>query len=592
MRELEYPFEAEYILKKSKKIKRELLAQDKKRVKKKIAILGGSTTHDIMRILELFLLNQGIEASFYESEYGQFWEDAMFGNEQLDVFNPDFIFIHTSNRNIISYPTIGQTREDVDDLLQKEYGRFQTMWIRLRERYHCPIIQNNFEYPYYRYMGNRDASDMHGRVNYITRLNVMFYEYTNQLEDFYIHDINYLSSQYGLDEWADPFYWHMYKYCLCMQAIPGFAFSVSNIIKSILGKNKKSLVLDLDNTLWGGIVGDDGPENLEIGKETSLGQVYTEIQTYIKGLKEYGVMLNIDSKNEMENALAGLNHPEGVLKPEDFILIKANWEPKSKNIIEIANQMNILPESMVFADDNPAEREIILSQVEGVSVPDIGKPEEYIRILDHSGFFEVTNFSEDDKKRNEMYKANAKRMEQQLSFIDYKDYLLSLDMIGEIKSFTPMYYARIAQLTNKSNQFNLTTMRYTQSDIEKMALSDSFITLYGKLADKFGDNGLVSVVIGEQESVELHIRLWLMSCRVLKRDMEFAMMDELVRVCKTKGINNIYGYYFPTAKNGMVKNFYKEMGFVLQKEQDGSTIWHYQIPDVYAVKNQVIKLET
>ena len=198
---------------------------------------------------------------------------------------------------------------------------------------------------------------------------------------------------------------------------------------------KKCLVLDLDNTLWGGIVGDDGPENLEIGQETNLGQVYAEFQSYVKSLKDYGVMLNVASKNEEENALAGLNHPAGVLKPEDFLIIAANWEPKSRNILEIAHQLNILPDSLVFADDNPAEREIVRQQAPGVTAPEIGKPEDYIRVLDRGGYFEVTSLSEDDRKRNEMYQANLKREKAQASFADYAEYLRSLDMKATIRSW-------------------------------------------------------------------------------------------------------------------------------------------------------------
>ena len=217
-----------------------------------------------------------------------------------------------------------------------------------------------------------------GRISFLNGLNEKFYQYAREHTGFYIHDINYMAAAYGLDRWADPFYWHMYKYALCMQAIPEFAFNLSNIIKALFGKNKKSLVLDLDNTLWGGIVGDDGVENLEIGQETPMGQVYAEFQHYLKAQKEIGVMLNVNSKNEQENAMAGLEHPEGILKPDDFIVIKANWEPKSRNIAAIAEELNILPDSLVFVDDNPAEREIVAAQVSGVAVPDIGTPEQYI----------------------------------------------------------------------------------------------------------------------------------------------------------------------------------------------------------------------
>lgn len=591
MKELEYPFDSNYILKNSKKIRRALLAEDGARMKKKIAVLGGSTTHDIVRILELFLLNEGIEAEFYESEYGQYFQDAVFGNEELAAFAPDLIYVHTSNRNVTAWPEPGDSAAQIDALLEDQYGHFALIWDRLERTYHCPVIQNNFEYPFYRLLGNRDASDIHGRIRFVTRLNERFYVYAQEHENFYINDINYMAAAYGLDRWADPFYWHMYKYCLCMQAIPEFAHNLGNIVKAVFGRNKKALVLDLDNTLWGGIVGDDGVENLEIGQETSLGQVYAEFQGYLKKQKEIGVMLNVNSKNEEENALAGLNHPAGVLRPEDFILIKANWEPKSKNMLDIAAELNILPESLVFVDDNPAEREIVRAQVPDAAVPEMGTPEQYIRVLDHSGFFEVTGLSEEDRKRNDMYKANLMREKQQSAFGDYGEYLESLQMKGTIRAFEPVYMARIAQLTNKSNQFNLTTKRYTQSEIEAAAASPECITLYGRLEDKFGDNGVVSVVIGSRRGTVLHVDLWIMSCRVLKRDMEYAMMDRLAEECKKAGITEIIGYYYPTAKNNMVRNFYELQGFTKTEEDEkGNTVWSYQIPQQYVKKNRYIEI--
>ena len=593
MRVLEYPFDSEYILKKSRKIKRELLESGTGFVSKKIAVLGGSTTHDIIRALEVFLLNRGIQPEFYESEYAQYFQDVMFDNPELTEFAPDLIYIHTSNRNVTGYPSPADTPEQIEALLKEQFEHFRVMWDKIDKQYHCPVIQNNFEYPFYRILGNQEAVLLQGRISFLNRLNEQFYQYAREHENFYIHDINYISAAYGLDKWADPFYWHMYKYAMCMQAIPEFSYNLSNIIKAIFGKNKKSLVLDLDNTLWGGIVGDDGVDNLEIGQETSMGQVYSEFQEYVRAQKDIGVMLNVNSKNDYDNAIAGLNHPDGILKPEDFILIKANWETKSQNIAAIAEEMNILPDSLVFVDDNPAERDIVGAQVPGVAVPEIGTPEQYIRVLDHAGFFEVISLSEDDRKRNEMYKANLERERQQQNFGDYKEYLLSLEMRGTIKPFESVYMARIAQLSNKSNQFNLTTRRYTQSDIERFAADDNYITRYGKLEDKFGDNGVVSVVIGRKDKSEkaLHLELWLMSCRVLKRDMEYAMMDSIVLACRECGIDTIFGYYYPTAKNAMVKEFYAAMGFTrIQEDEDGSTAWRFDISADYETKNTVIQV--
>lgn len=592
MKELEYPFDSNYILSKKKKIKRELLEQNIRFIDKKIAILGGSTTSNIKLILELFLLNYGIRPTFYESEYNQYYQDAMFDNEELQAFAPDLIYVCTSNRNITQYPLLSDGADTVEGLFEAEKNKFYGIWDSLASRYHCPIIQNNFEMPFYRLMGNKEASDIHGKIHFLTRLNLAFYDYAQKHDNFYICDINYISADYGLKEWSDPFYWHMYKYAMNVSAIPYLAFNIANIIKSILGKNKKGFVLDLDNTLWGGVIGDDGVDNIVIGPEESEGQVYSEFQRYIKECTQLGVILNVNSKNDEENALAGLNHPDSELHPDDFIVIKANWNPKDQNLQQIANELNLLPESLVFVDDNPAERHIVTEQLKGVVAPEIGQVHQYIQTIDRGGYFEVTTLSVDDQKRNEMYKENAKRAQLEASFSNYTDYLLSLEMKGIIKPFEPVFMARIAQLTNKSNQFNLTTKRYTQAEIEEVADSEQYITLYGKLIDKFGDNGVVSVVIGHVVEDVCHIDLWIMSCRVLKRDMEFAMMDSLVKRCQERDISEIRGYYYPTAKNAMVREFYALQGFdKVAEDADGNIQWKYVITNEYQKKNTVIKVE-
>lgn len=589
MKELEYPFDSEYLLKKKKSLKKQLLKQDNL-LEKNIAILGGSTTNDVKLMLELFLLNYGIKPNFYESEYNKFYEDAVFGNKELEEFQPDIIYIHTTNRNIMRYPNILNDEKEIDEILEQEYTRFTTIWEKVATKFNCVIIQNNFEYPYYRLLGNKEASDIHGRINFITRLNMKFYKYAQTHDNFYINDINYVAASYGLDKWFNEFYWHMYKYAMEVPAIPTLAFNIAKIIKSIYGKNKKAFVLDLDNTLWGGIVGDDGVENLAIGPEVPSGQVFSEFQQYIKDHKNLGVILNIVSKNEQENAMAGLNHQDSVLKPEDFVSIKANWNPKNLNIKEIASELNLGADSFVFIDDNPAERKIVKECIEGIGVPEIDTPENYIKIIDKQGYFEVTNFSREDSQKTQMYQENRQRAQRMATFENYEDYLLSLKMKAEIKSIVPLYTARIAQLTNKSNQFNLTTKRYSQAEIEEIQNNENYISLYGKLEDIFGDNGVVSVVIGKKREKELHIDLWIMSCRVLKRDMEYAMMDALVKKCQEANIETIYGYYYPTAKNKMVKDFYGLHGFekVSEKEQ-GDATWRLEIKD-YIFQNKVIEV--
>lgn len=588
MIELQYPFDSARIIQKRRSLRRQLLADGRPRIEKKIAVLGGSTTSDIVKTMELFLLDAGIAPSFYESEYAQYFQDAMFPDEQLLSFAPDVVFIHTSNRNITAWPEIADSAETVEAKLNAEYEKFTAMWASVREKFRCPIIQNNFEPPFFRLLGNRDAADIHGRTNFISRLNLRFAEYARSHESFYLNDLAYVAADYGLREFSNPLFWNMYKYAMCFEAIPAFAFNTANIIKSIFGKSKKALALDLDNTLWGGVVGDDGVDGIEIGQETGVSQSYYEFQSYLKLLKAQGVILTVCSKNDHENAIDGLNHPEGALKPDDFIVIKANWENKDRNIVETAAELNILPDSIVFADDNPAERAIVRAQVPGVTVPEMDGVENYIAAIDRGGYFEVTNFSEDDLKRNEMYKSNAQRAAQMAAFGDYSEYLRSLEMTAVIDDFLPVYLARITQLTNKSNQFNLTTRRYTTAEMESVFESGDHIRLYGKLIDKFGDNGVVSVVIGRIEGETLDLELWLMSCRVLKRDMELAMLDRLVERCRARGVRTIYGNYYPTAKNRMVRELYGTFGFdKISEDEAGNTRWALDVAS-YEPKNHVI----
>ena len=585
-----YPLDTKILLRKKNKIRKELMQTERVWIEKKIAVLGGSTTNEVVDQLTLFLLNEGIKTEFYQSEYGQYWQDAMFGTEELDSFSPDVIYIHTNWRNIEKFPQIDASAEEVDAMLEVEYNRWSTMWNQLAEKFQCTIIQNNFERPNYRLMGNRDIWDYRGASNYVLRLNQKFYDYAQKHNNFYINDIDYLAQDYGISNWNSALYWNMYKYAMNLDAIPYLAKSISDIIKSIYGKNKKIISLDLDNTLWGGVVGDDGVEGIKIGPEVPVGQMFSEFQSYCKHLKDIGVILSVVSKNDEENALAGLNHPSGILRPEDFVSIKANWEPKDQNIQNMAQELALGEDSFVFVDDNPAEREIVEKQIPGAAVPVMDKPENYISILDHSGYFEVTALSKEDTEKTKMYQAKAEAVKQVAAFADYSDYLRSLEMVAVLTDFQPMYIQRIAQLTNKSNQFNLTTKRCSEEDIRKMQESEEYICLCGRLKDKFGDNGIVSVVAGKIEGEVLSIQLWLMSCRVLKRGMEDAMMNELVKQAKERGIKTIRGYYYPTAKNGMVKDFFVTEGFTRIEETEERNVDVLQV-DSYEERAVYMRVE-
>ncbi|TDM09563.1 MAG: hypothetical protein C4K60_10010 [Ideonella sp. MAG2] len=522
------PINPQHILRKKKALKRQL-AQQTGLLKKRIAILGGSTTAEIRDVLELFLLEGGIEPEFYESEYNQYYQELAFENERLRNFAPDVIFIHTTGVNIQSFPALTDTRDDVVKRLDEEFLAYTHLWQRASAAYACPIIQNNFENPFLRPLGNLDFSDHRGRTSFIRSLNDRIASYAQDHANFYVHDINHLSASLGLERWFNRKDWYSYKYALAFECIPAFAQNLAAIVKAIFGKTKKALVLDLDNTLWGGVIGDDGADQIKIGNDSAVGEAHAELQAYLRQLRDRGVLLSVSSKNDLQNAREGFNHPHTVLRFEDFAAFQANWEPKSENIKAIASQINIGIDSLVFLDDNPSERELVKQQVPEVTVPDVGDDiAKYATILDRSGLFEPISISKEDLNRARYYEANANRTQMQSQFVDYGKYLDSLDMSAEIVPFKRKNLDRITQLTNKTNQFNLTTRRYTNAEIEAIAQNPDMIGLSGQLKDKFGDNGLISVVIGARHGQRVEIDLWLMSCRVLKRDMELAMFDELV----------------------------------------------------------------
>ena len=585
---LEFPLDNETILRKKKAIKIQLLSVEHK-IEKNIAILGGSTTAEIKNILELFLLKNGIKANFYESEYNQYYEDALFNNSRLTAFKPDIIYIHTSHVNILNFPDIKDSEVVVNTLLDQEFERYRSIWQSLSQ-YNCAIIQNNFDFPADRSLGNLDFSEVQGKTHFIYRLNLAFAKESRTVANFYINDINYLSANLGIQNWFDRSLWYLAKYALSYMAIPSLAHNLSNIINAVFGQTKKCLILDLDNTLWGGVIGDDGLNGISVGKETALGEAYTDLQRYAKELKQRGIPLTVCSKNDDAIAKQGLMHEANLLNYSDMSIFKANWDPKYQNIKDIATELNIHADSLVFLDDNPVERDVVAAQIPEVAVPDIGDNiVHYIDHLDKNGYFEAVSLSSDDKQRTAYYQENKQRIFEQATFENYQEFLLSLQMEAEIQSFAPLYHERITQLINKTNQFNLTTKRYTLGEVQSITENNEYIKLYGRLTDKYGDNGLIAITIASIQNNQCHIDLWAMSCRVLKRDMEFAMLDSLVQHCTRHGITEIIGYYYKSKKNQMVSQLYEQLGFVLIEQSHDDTVWHLQVNN-YANLNSTIRV--
>jgi FkbH-like protein len=587
------PTSAADILRKRRTLKEELLKQTNL-ISTRIAILGGSTTAEVKSTLEVFLLAQGIQPTFYESGYNRFCEDILFENRDLWDFKPDIAFIHTTWQNVSEFPELLEGEADVGHRVRREMTRFESLWEKIRTGLGALIIQNNFDLPCLRPLGNLEASESFGRVNFLLRLNAEFASYARHHSRFLINDILYLSAQVGLAAWFEHSYWYSFHMALGPTATVALARNVAGIVKSLYGKSKKCLVLDLDNTLWGGVVGDDGVQDLILGRDHPVGEAYADFQRYVKGLQRRGIILAVCSKNDPENAREGFSHPDSVLKLEDFSAFKANWAPKPENIRAIAADLNIGLDSLVFVDDNPAERAFVAEQLPEVAVPDVGSDVSlFAEVLEHERYFEVDKVVPDDLSRAAFYGSNAKRDAYQTGFRNYGEFLASLEMTAEIGSFCPVYLERITQLINKTNQFNLTTRRYTSAEIESISHEPSYITLYGRLADKFGDNGLVSVLIGRVFEKTVELDLWLLSCRVLKREMECAMFDALVEQCHARGICKIVGVYIPSKKNGMVAGHYASLGFShVDGHAGGREVWQYDVPETYSARTRYIRRTT
>ena len=589
---LKYPFDSLEILRKYKSIRRTLIKNDNF-IDVKIFVASGTTTDEIIKILEVFLLNAGLKPEFLQGNYGLFYEDLIFENKDLKDFNPDLIYVHTSFKNLKNIPKVSDNISDINQKLNDEFCNFKDIWEKIGENYGCPVIQNNFEMPPQRILGNLDSTHSNGLTNYINNLNVKFSRHANEDDNLYLNDINYLSAFHGIENWFSMKEWYRSKHSVSLRYIPYLSYNIANIISALYGKSKKGLVLDLDNTLWGGVIGDDGVSEIKIGNGSPVSEAYLDFQKYIKELHSRGIMLSIASKNDMKNALEGLNHPEGALSEKDFISIKANWSDKAGNIQEISKELNIHNDALVFIDDNPAERDLVKQFLPEINVLNVTDDiSDYIDILDKSGFFEVTSISKDDINRNSTFEANKQRAKFEKKAVNYQEYLISLEMKSVIKESKGEQIERISQLINKTNQFNLTTFRHTAAEVTKFIESKDSIVIYGTLDDRFGENGIISVMVCNVFPEEIEIHIWVMSCRVFKRDMEFAMFDKLVDIAKKMNKKIIRGIFIPTKKNQLVSDLYETLGFTRTDSPKNRENEIHYVVDTKNIKqkNQSIKI--
>jgi FkbH-like protein len=388
-------------------------------------------------------------------------------------------------------------------------------------------------------------------------------------------DIAQLAASIGLDQWHDPIQWNIGKFPFSHDVVPLYADALCRVVMAAKGKAKKCLVLDLDNTLWGGVIGDDGMTGIVLGQGDAVGEAFLEIQRTALALRERGVVLAVSSKNDEAVARQVFReHPDMLLREEHIAVFQANWKDKASNLRAIADTLCIDVSALVFLDDNPAERQQVRLALPEVGVPELpAAPEYYPAMLLAGGYFESVQFTDEDRVRASQYQENAARTVALGAASDMGAYLESLEMVAHVSRFDEAGRTRITQLINKTNQFNLTTRRYTEAEVSAFETDRNVLGLQIRLQDRFGDNGMISVVICKREGEQWLIDTWLMSCRVLNRRLEEQVLNIVCEAARVQGIRELVGEYRPTAKNGMVKDHYRKLGFTQQEERADSVIW-------------------
>ncbi len=555
----------------------------------RLAVLGGFTTSQLSSFLDLFLFASGIDAEIYEADYGVFRQEILDPDSRLHQFRPAVVYLAVSRHDLGHQPNLTDELEAVERAIAAEVLDWKSLWGVAHERLGCQIIQDNFEVPYWRTLANYELQHAASLGRFVEQVNR---ELLAEAPPFVtIHDVHYLASLVGLWNWGDERFFHIAKLRCPPEHLVPYAHRVASLVTAHLGLSKKCLVLDLDNTLWGGVIGDDGLGGIVLGQGNPVGEAYAGFQRYVKSLRDRGVILAVCSKNEDTNAREPFEkHPEMALRLDDISCFVANWDDKVSNLRKIAHELNIGLNSLVFVDDNRAERAFVREFLPEVAVPELPvDPADYIRTLASHCYFQVVALSPEDFQRTEYYQADARRKQVQGGHADLDEFLRTLDMRAQVGPVGEADFERTVQLIGKSNQFNLTTRRHSAADLLRMMREKEWVTRVVKLADRFGDNGLISVLLARQQGDTLEIDTWLMSCRVLKRGVEQFLLNHLVQTARTRGVSALRGEYIPTAKNKLVRDHYQGLGFTrTHAGEDGHTRWQLDLADSWKpLKNYI-----
>lgn len=543
----------------------------------RLAVLAASTVEHLLPAIRVGGLRRSIWIDTYTPDYGQYVQELLNPASGLHQFSPTTVLFALDAHHLMQSITLGTTAEAIGTALSSILDRLETQWDAARRAFSAQIIQNVPLPTFLPLIGNNEHRLAGSRFAALRQFSALL----RARADSAGVDLVALDDRAAIDglaAWHDPALWHRAKQEIHPQAAPLYGDLVARLIAAGQGRSSKCLVLDLDNTLWGGVIGDDGLAGIKLGNGSARGEAHLAFQHYARDLGRRGIILAVCSKNDEANAIEPFtSHPEMALKREDIACFVANWTDKAANLREIARRLDIGVDSLVFADDNPAERAVIRRELPLVEVPELPEdPTGYAACLSDAGYFEAQRITGEDGQRAQQYQENLARAEMMTSATDMDGYLGSLNMQAVWDRFDRTGLPRIVQLINKTNQFNLTTRRVTEETIGALIDDPAALTLQIRLLDQFGDNGIVAIVSGRFDPGTSTIRLrdWLMSCRVLGRGMEEETLNLIVGESARLGATRLHGDYLPTAKNGMVREHYRRLGFALiDTAPDGRTAW-------------------
>ena len=532
----------------------------------KLALLASSTMDHVMPAIHVAALRRGFILEYYSGSYNQYQQELLDASSGLYAFHPQVIMIVLHSGDVDTGLPLDTPSSVVADAINNKVEEWKHFWSLAKDRTGSKVVHSTIVAPPLQVFGQMDDLVAASPARIISQINTVLEQKASE-EGVLILDLESIASRVGKYEWCNYPMWFHAKQAIPVAHSPLCGDYIARLVGAIQGFSKKCLVLDLDNTLWGGVIGDDGLENIVLGQGNAVGEAFQAFQIYLKQLKNRGVLLAVCSKNDELNAYLPFDlHPDMILHRDDFAIFISNWETKALNLERIASQLNIGIDSLVFFDDNSAERDQIRQFLPKVAVPEVPTdPADFTICLSEAGYFEAAGYTQEDRTRTDSYRTTVQQSQLKSSPRDLDAFLKGLNMELVAASFDDIGIQRIAQLINKSNQFNLTTRRYTEEQVKHFSKQSNVFTLQIRLKDRLSDHGMISVVIARPEegtrSKTLYIDTWLMSCRVLGRQVEEAVLNLIVEYAEQESHEWVIGEYIETAKNSLVLEHYQRLGF-------------------------------